>query len=112
MPRLSVRAASCLSSVLLGLVLLSIPVAAAAPRSDPRDIRHGLSLPSEGYCDQPYVVVLPDGRWLCTMTTGKGAEGQRGQHVVSTTSADRGKTWTPLVDIEPVDGPEASWAVP
>jgi hypothetical protein len=46
------------------------------------------------------------------MTTGRGQEGQKGQHVVSTVSADRGRTWSPLVDIEPADGPEASWAVP
>jgi hypothetical protein len=46
------------------------------------------------------------------MTTGKGHEGQSGQHVVSTRSTDKGKTWSPLVDIEPADGPEASWAMP
>ena len=39
-------------------------------------------------------------------------EGQGGQHVVSTTSDDQGKTWSPLVDIEPADGPEASWVMP
>ena len=31
---------------------------------DPRNIRTGRVIPSEGYCDQPYVVVLPDARWL------------------------------------------------
>ena len=45
------------------------------------------------------------------MTTGKGREGQQGQHVFSTRSLDRGWTWTPLADVEPADGPEASWAV-
>lgn len=79
---------------------------------DPRDITHGLPIASEGYCDQPYVVVTADGDWLCVLTTGKGKEGQVGQHVVSTISADRGKTWSPLVDVEPADGPEASWIVP
>ena len=76
------------------------------------DIASGLEIPSEGYCDQPYVVKLTDGTWLCTMTTGKGHEGQSGQHVVSCRSSNRGKTWSPLVDIEPADGPEASWAMP
>jgi len=102
------------------LVLLSLAVLLAAPchgqdratGSDQRNIRTGIEIPSEGYCDQPYVVVTSDGAWLCVMTTGPGVEGQRGQHVVSTTSADRGKTWTPLVSIEPSDGPEASWAMP
>lgn len=78
----------------------------------PVDIATGHEIPSEGYCDQPYVVKLPDGTWLCTMTTGKGNEGTTGQHIVSSRSSDRGKTWEPLVDIEPGDGPEASWAMP
>lgn len=76
------------------------------------NIATGFEIPSEGYCDQPYVVKLPDNTWLCTMTTGKGHEGQSGQHIVSCRSSDRGKTWSPLVDIEPADGPEASWAMP
>jgi len=76
------------------------------------DISTGSIIPDEGYCDQPYVVKLKDGIWLCTMTTGKGHEGKRGQHIVSARSADKGKNWTKLVDIEPADGPEASWVMP
>lgn len=99
---------------------LSAPVAHArdaiveAMKQNPPavDIAAGPEIPSEGYCDQPYVVRLSDGVWLCVMTTGKGKEGWCGQHVVSCRSADRGKTWSPLVDIEPSDGPEASWAMP
>mgnify|MGYP006290769425 CR=1 FL=1 len=79
---------------------------------DPRDIANGFEIPSEGYCDQPYVVRTRDGAWLCVMTTGRGKEGQHGQHIVSTRSHDCGRTWSALVDIEPADGPEASWAVP
>ncbi len=78
----------------------------------PLDIETGWEIPSEGYCDQPYVVKLNDGTWVCVMTTGKGHEGQGGQHIVSTRSRDKGKTWSELVDIEPADGPEASWAIP
>ena len=81
-------------------------------QQDWRNIRTGSEIPSEGYCDQPYVVVTKDGNWLCTMTTGVGQEGQLGQHVVATISTDHGKTWSPLVDIEPADGPEASWVMP
>ncbi|MBI4602518.1 MAG: exo-alpha-sialidase, partial [Planctomycetes bacterium] len=84
----------------------------AAPRLDPRDLRAGREIPGEGYCDQPYIVVTADGGWLCVLTTGKGKEGQRGQHVVATRSSDEGRTWSPPVDIEPAAGPEASWAVP
>ncbi len=81
-------------------------------QGDWRNIRTGYTIPSENYCDQPYIVVLPDGSWLCVMTTGKGHEGAKGQHVVCTVSRDRGQSWSPLVDIEPAHGPEASWAVP
>lgn len=78
----------------------------------PVDFRTGWEIPSEGYCDQPYVVQLEDGSWLCVMTTGRGEEGHQEQHIVSTVSSDRGRNWDPLVDIEPAEGPEASWAVP
>lgn len=86
----------------------------AAIEQDPPaiDITTGHKIPDEGYCDQPYVVKLKDGTWLCTMTTGPGKEGDRGQHVVATHSKDRGKTWGPLIDIEPTTGPEASWVMP
>lgn len=92
-----------------------IPLAIAGSllaADDPRDIRNGLVIPDEGYCDQPYVIITKDGGWLCVLTTGKGREGDRGQHIVATRSEDRGETWSPLVAIEPNDGPEASWAVP
>ena len=79
---------------------------------DPRNLRTGFRIPDEGYCDQPYIVVTPDGNWLCVMTTGEGVEGELGQHVVATISKDQGRTWSELIDIEPADGPEASWAVP
>jgi len=89
------------------------PLAEPAGRmDDPRNLRTGLRIPDEGYCDQPYIIVTPDGYWLCVMTTGQGEEGHSGQHVVSTISTDRGRTWSDLVDIEPADGPAASWAVP
>ena len=79
---------------------------------DPRYAKRGVILPDENYCDQPYVVVLPNGRWVCTMTTGPGHEGNRGQHVVATWSEDQGKTWSELTDIEPLSAREASWVVP
>jgi len=79
---------------------------------DPRNIANGWEIPSEGYCDQPYVVKTRDNAWLCVMTTGRGKEGDHGQHIVSTRSSDQGRTWTPLVDIEPAEGPEASWVMP
>ena len=60
--------------------------------ADPRDINNGYKIPSEGYCDQPYIVKTEDGAWLCVMTTGRGIEGECGQHIVATRSTDQGKT--------------------
>jgi hypothetical protein len=88
------------------------PDAPPPAERDPRNIRTGRRIPDEGYCDQPYVVVTKEGDWVCTLTTGPGREGDRGQHVVSTRSTDHGRSWSELVDIEPSDGPEASWVVP
>ncbi|NUN98526.1 MAG: exo-alpha-sialidase [Candidatus Omnitrophica bacterium] len=92
-----------LEEYLNGLVPASIP---------PIEIETGYKIPSKGYCDQPYVVKTRDRAWLCVMTTGAGREGATGQHIVSTRSLDMGKTWSPLVDIESAEGPEASWAMP
>lgn len=80
---------------------------------DPRQLGHGLTIPSlAGYCDQPYVVRLPDGAWLCVMTTGEVEEGLQGQRIVAVRSTDRGRSWSAMVDIEPPDGREASWVMP
>ena len=79
---------------------------------DWRNFSNWHQIPDENYSDQPYLVKTSDGNMLCTLTTGKGAEGRQGQHVVATISTDKGKTWSPLIDIEPADGPEASWVVP
>ncbi len=78
---------------------------------DPRNIVTGTVIPDEFYADQPYIVKTNDGAWLCVITTGPGQEGAGGQHVVSLRSTDQGKTWEKAVDIEPNDGPEASYAV-
>jgi len=95
---------------LILLVFLALAAGAgAAP--DPRLLTNGSIIPSEGYADQPYIVKTDDGAWLCVMTTGQGAEGARGQHVVSMRSPDQGRTWSERVPLEPADGPEASYAV-
>ena len=78
---------------------------------DKRNISTGNIIPDEGYSDQPYIVKTGDGAWLCVITTGQGAEGAGGQHVVIRRSTDLGKTWSSSVDIEPADGPESSYAV-
>ncbi len=95
-------------------ILLVSLLSAAVPASggqDPRNIRTGWEIPSETYADQPYVVKTDDEAWLCVLTTGAGREGAKGQHVVSLRSTDQGRTWSKPVDVEPADGPEASYAV-
>ena len=82
-----------------------------ADRLDPRLADGGLVIPSVTYSDQPYVVVADDGAWVCVLTTGAGREGEGGQHVICQRSVDRGATWGDRCEIEPPDGPEASWAV-
>jgi len=102
----------------LFFLLLSLSGAAfaadiqAVRASDPRNLSNGRHIPGQSYVDQPYVVATSNGTWVCTMTTGKGLEGQQGQHVVATVSKDQGQTWSELVDIEPETGPEASWVTP
>jgi hypothetical protein len=92
----------------------SKPAAKAADPPVGYDARHittGLKIPSEGYADQPYIVKTDDGAWLCAITTGAGREGAGGQHIICMRSTDRGQTWDSPVDIEPADGPEASYVV-
>lgn len=81
-----------------------------APR-DWRNIQAGRVIPTEAYADQPYLVRTDDGAWLCVVTTGTGREGAPGQHIAAMRSLDQGRTWEERVDLEPPDGPEASYAV-
>ena len=92
-------------------LLVACVLAPACRGADLRNIRTGWEIPTETYADQPYVVKTNDGAWLCVLTTGSGREGAAGQHVVSLRSIDHSRTWSRPVDVEPADGPEASYAV-
>ncbi|MCE4027171.1 exo-alpha-sialidase [Microbacterium sp. Au-Mic1] len=81
-------------------------------RRDPRLLENGPVIQANGYSDQPYVVVNRSGSWLCVVTSSDAHEGDSSQRIIARTSADRGRTWSQPIDIEPADGPEASWAVP
>lgn len=94
----------------LCVLALAGPVLAQTP--DLRDITQGRPIYQNGYIDQPYVVVLADGRWLCVFTTSGGEEGSSGQHPVATVSSDQGRSWSKPVAIEPSSGPPASWVTP
>ncbi len=93
------------------IALPRIQWAGAGPVPDARHIDNGHQIYSVTYADQPYIVGLDDGTWLCCATVGSGREGQQGQHVVTFLSRDRGRTWSEPVAVEPPDGPEASYAV-
>ena len=79
--------------------------------ADPRLIENGIIIPTESYCEQIYVVHTADGGWLCVANTGKGKEGEPGQHVVVRKSMDRGHTWSAPIDVESADAPESGCGV-
>ena len=93
-------------------LLLFLVVAVNAQPADWRNVKYGSPIYTNGYCDQPYVVVLDNGNWLCVFTTNTGHEGSGGQHIVSCTSADKGKSWSTPVKIEDPGNESASWAMP
>ncbi len=90
---------------------------AASPTGQPnsgipanwRNIVSGWTIPDEDYADQPYIVKADDGAWVCVITTSDGHEGATSQHIVATRSTDFGRTWSPLIAIEPAGPPESSY---
>ena len=94
------------------VVTLAFNTAGFTQSADWRNVKSGFSIYTNGYCDQPYVVVLPDRDWLCVFTTNAGEEGSGGQHIVSCISEDQGKTWSLPVQIEKPGKESASWAMP
>jgi hypothetical protein len=100
-------------ALLLALGAASSVALASEPPSgrDPRNFDNGFLIPDEDYCDQPRIVVTRDGTWVCILTTSAGHEGAGGQHVVATRSTDKGRTWSPLVDVEPPEEPKSSYAL-
>ena len=72
--------------------------------NDSRYINNGIEIPTAGgYADQPSIVLLSDGTFVCATTTGTGEEGAAGQYVSIMRSLDGGKTWsegTPVEDLE------------
>ena len=105
-----------LLAALLVLCVANLPAApVAAPKAKPgipanwRNIASGWTIPDEDYADQPYIVKADDGAWVCVITTSGGHEGATSQHVVATRSTDFGRTWSPLIAIEPSGPPESSY---
>ena len=79
--------------------------------NDSRFINNGTEIPTAGgYADQPSIVVLSDGTFVCATTTGTGAEGAEGEYVSVMRSTDGGKTWSEGTLVEDTDW-ESSYAV-
>lgn len=95
----------------LGL-LICATTSLYAQVQDWRDVTNGSPIYENGYCDQPYVVILDNGDWFCTFTTSAGEEGSSGQHVVSTISKDKGQTWSKPIRIEEPQKESTSWVMP
>ncbi len=93
-------------------LFLLLSVAVYAQKKDSRDVFSGTLIYNNSYIDQPYVVKLKDGSWLCVFTTGAESESRPGQHIVSIITKDQGKTWSNPIKIEPNVGPISSWAIP
>lgn len=99
-------------TILLAFLIATSVIVSAQKETDWRYIGNGDFLHKDGYVDQPYVVKLENGKWLCVFTTGIGEEGDRGQHIVCKTSADYGKTWSQGIRIEEPAKESSSWAMP
>lgn len=96
----------------LSLLFMLVVNQVYAQSPDPRNILTGYSIYENSYIDQPYMVTLKDGSWLCVFTTGAISESMPGQHIVASRSYDKGLHWTKEVSIEPNTGPISSWAIP
>ena len=83
-------------------VCVCLANATVVAAQDWRNVCNGMLISDDGgYQDQPQVLVNADGSWSCVLTLNSAHEGQDSQRVVSTVSTDTGKSWTPLIDVEP-----------
>ncbi len=79
--------------------------------NDPRFINNGTEIPTAGgYADQPSLVVLSDGTFVCATTTGTGEEGAAGQYVSVMRSTDGGKSFSEGTLVEDLEW-ESAYAV-
>lgn len=98
-----------LASIAIQIILT---ISVFAQNDDWRNVKNSNPIYTNGYCDQPYVVVLQNRKWLCVFTTNSGHEGSKGQHVVTSISENQGNTWSEPIRIEEPHKESASWAMP
>lgn len=102
----------CLSRILAVVFFCAAVNAQFSAQTDVRNINNGSVIPNDNYCDQPYVVVMNDGSWVCILTTSPGSEKASGLYIISTVSRDKGRTWSKPAAIEPSGALRSYWAVP
>ena len=74
---MKIRLHSIITIVIVSLLTI-IAFSAFAQTNDWRNVKYGSPIYTNGYCDQPYVVILENREWLCVFTTNEGHEGSGG----------------------------------
>lgn len=79
---------------------------------DSREAEQGSTIYRTTYIDQPYVVKLKNGSWLCTYTESGTTEGGHIETIGVSVSANRGKKWSFVTYLEPPKDTAAFYAIP
>jgi len=67
---------------------------------------------SGSYSCMPYMVTLPTGEIISSLTVSETIEGASTQRVIVLRSSDAGRTWAEAGAVEPPSAPENSWGMP
>ncbi|WP_413666321.1 sialidase family protein [Mucilaginibacter sp. Mucisp86] len=76
------------------------------------DIETGVEIFHSDYIDQPYILKLSNGAWICFYTKSPANESSAGETVGISMSYNKGQSWQAKGDLEPATGPAAFYAVP
>jgi hypothetical protein len=79
--------------------------------ADERQAELGTTIYQNGYVDEPQVLTLINGTWLCDYTKAATAEGGTGETIGISLSHDKGNTWQFITDLEPTTGPTAFYSI-
>ncbi|SEO27062.1 BNR repeat-like domain-containing protein [Mucilaginibacter gossypiicola] len=96
---------------------IGIPGGGAVPATpvDTVDYRlrsRGSVILQAGYIDQPYVLKLSNGSYICFYTKSPTNEGSSGETIGISLSNDKGRSWQESTDLEPATGNSAFYAIP
>lgn len=88
------------------------PSSTLPPDLSPVSIDGAVKIYHSEYIDQPYIVKLPNGSWICFFTKSPSYEGSAGETIGMSISKDKGESWQYQGDLEPASGPDAFYATP